>query len=63
MTAPEWRKSSHSHGENTDCVEVARISTTIGVRDSKDPDGPRLTLGLAAFAGLLDGVKAGRFEP
>lgn len=63
MTAPEWRKSSRSGGENTDCVEVARIAASIAVRDSKDPDGPRLSLSPVAFAGLLAGVRTGRFEP
>ena len=37
-----WRTSSHS-GANGDCVEVARpVPGLIAVRDSKDPDGPRL---------------------
>lgn len=37
-----WRRSSHS-GANGDCVEVARPALgLIAVRDSKDPDGPRL---------------------
>jgi hypothetical protein len=39
-----WRASSHS-GANGDCVEVARLAPgMIAIRDSKDPDGTRLTL-------------------
>lgn len=35
-----WRTSSYSGGGA--CVEVAPVARTIAVRDSKDPDGPRL---------------------
>jgi hypothetical protein len=37
-----WRKSSHSGGNGGGCVEVASGEDDIAVRDSKDPDGPRL---------------------
>jgi hypothetical protein len=37
-----WRKSSYSGAGNGDCVEVAVGATRVGVRDSKNPDGPRL---------------------
>jgi uncharacterized protein DUF397 len=35
-----WRKSSYTG--NGDCVEVAFASVDVGVRDSKQPSGPRL---------------------
>jgi Domain of unknown function (DUF397) len=45
-TAPEvqqeWRKSSYSGNPNADCVEVAFASDVVGVRDSKNTNGPRL---------------------
>jgi hypothetical protein len=48
-----WRKSSHS-GDQGACIEVAALpSDTIGVRDSKNPDGPHLTLSRRAFRNLL----------
>ena len=48
-----WRKSSHSNDEG-ECVEVAALpSGTVGVRDSKNPDGPHLTLSRRAFRTLL----------
>ncbi|WP_405664364.1 DUF397 domain-containing protein [Streptomyces sp. RK9] len=44
-----WTKSSYSSsGDGNDCVEVAPTPTTIHVRDSKNPEGPRL--GFAAGA-------------
>jgi hypothetical protein len=53
-----WRKSSYSHDEGTDCVEVAWCkprSTSDGVlvRDSKNPEGPKLTLSATAWQRLL----------
>ena len=39
-----WRKASHSGANGGDCVEVAAApDALVGVRDSKDPDGPALT--------------------
>ena len=41
--AEMWRKSSYSGGNGGDCVEVAAtLPDAIAVRDSKDPDGPKL---------------------
>jgi hypothetical protein len=40
-----WRKSRRSNGQ-AECVEVgATRPGVIAVRDSKDPDGPRLAFG------------------
>jgi Domain of unknown function (DUF397) len=36
-----WRKSTHSGG-NGSCVEIADLGRTVAVRDSKDPDGPKI---------------------
>ncbi len=50
MAAPEWRKSSYSGDSGNDsCVEVAFGSTRIGVRDSKNTDGPRLRFAVVAW--------------
>ena len=38
-----WRKSSFSNPDGNDCVEVAFNSAVVGLRDSKNPDGPRLS--------------------
>lgn len=54
----QWRKSSRSAtSDNTDCVEVARMASTIGVRDSKNPDGPRLALSPDAWRTLVEQLK------
>ncbi|MEU9484209.1 DUF397 domain-containing protein [Streptomyces decoyicus] len=48
-----WRKSSYSTDEGAQCVEVATTPGTILIRDSKNPDGPRLTVAPAAWADFL----------
>ncbi|MFI9563354.1 DUF397 domain-containing protein [Streptomyces rishiriensis] len=49
----EWIKSSYSTDEGPDCVEVAAAPARILVRDSKDPQGPRLTLAPTAWTAFL----------
>jgi hypothetical protein len=59
----QWRKSSHSGGVNDEaCVEVARLSGGIGVRDSKHPDAGHLALTPTEFAGLLAQAKRGGLD-
>jgi hypothetical protein len=59
----EWRKSSRSGSNvNTECVEVADLSPILAVRDSKNPDGPRLTFHRHEFKDLLDRVKSGYLD-
>lgn len=55
-----WRKSTQSSGEeNSECVEVADLGMVIGIRDSKDPDGPRLVLSPATWRSLAQKIKHG----
>jgi hypothetical protein len=54
-----WRKSRRS-GNQTNCVEVAGLSGTVAVRDSKDPDGPALVVGPRAWRAFAAQVKNGR---
>ncbi|MBJ6619331.1 MULTISPECIES: DUF397 domain-containing protein [Streptomyces] len=52
-----WFKSSYSDTSNpSDCVEVAITPATIHVRDSKRPDGPRLTVPPASWTAFVAGV-------
>ncbi|MER5455674.1 DUF397 domain-containing protein [Micromonospora sp. NPDC002389] len=44
LTGAIWRKSTRSSGNQGDCVEVAdNLAQVVGVRDSKDRQGPVLT--------------------
>ncbi|WP_081240106.1 DUF397 domain-containing protein [Streptomyces viridosporus] len=49
----EWIKSSHSSDDGPSCVEVATTPATILVRDSKNPNGPRLALAPTTWTAFL----------
>ncbi|MFF9895074.1 DUF397 domain-containing protein [Streptomyces longispororuber] len=65
-TAPElvsgdaWFKSSYSDGTGQNCLEVADLATHpaggVGIRDSKDPQGPALHVGRPAWKAFLAGL-------
>lgn len=52
-----WRKSSYSQPNKSDCVEVADTGAAVGIRDSKDPSGPALSVSRADFAAFVRRVK------
>jgi hypothetical protein len=57
---PTWRKSSRSGSGaegGQDCVEVADLNGTRGIRDSKAPEAGHVALNPAAFAALVDRIK------
>ncbi|ROO87351.1 uncharacterized protein DUF397 [Actinocorallia herbida] len=63
MTQPIWRKSSYSTTGNDEiCVELARVSSGIGVRDSKNPEAGPLTLTARQFASLTARVRSTRLS-
>lgn len=50
-----WRKSSYSGENGGDCVEMSiPHSGAIAVRDSKDPNGPRLMVSREAWQAFVD---------
>ncbi|NEA27389.1 DUF397 domain-containing protein [Actinomadura bangladeshensis] len=58
MRTPLWRKSSHSaEGTSGQCVEVAVLSGSVRLRDSKNPDAEHLILTPHAFRTLLTNLK------
>jgi hypothetical protein len=63
--APEsgsnWTKSSLSFS-NGNCVEVASLDGTIGVRNSRDQSGPELRFTPDEWDAFLGGVRNGEFD-
>ncbi|WUI04584.1 DUF397 domain-containing protein [Spirillospora sp. NBC_00431] len=60
-----WRKSSRSGsgaGGGQDCVELASLAGTVGVRDSKAPEAGHLSLSAESFARLVNAVKADKLN-
>jgi hypothetical protein len=69
LTRIEWRKASYSSSSGN-CVEVARIhgaaglalaDSAVAVRDSKNPDGPKLIFPPQAWHQFAAELKSGRF--
>jgi hypothetical protein len=57
-----WTKSSFSFS-NSNCVEVAGLpGSGIGVRDSKDAEGPVLRFTPGEWNAFLEGVRNGEFD-
>ncbi|MEW2415020.1 DUF397 domain-containing protein [Streptomyces sp. NPDC046866] len=55
-----WRKSSYSGSNADSCLEVMDgHSTTVPVRDSKNPAGPALLIPAAAWGTFVEAIKRG----
>ncbi|TDD94156.1 DUF397 domain-containing protein [Actinomadura rubrisoli] len=58
---PQWRTSSYT--ERQDCVALAALNIdSIGIRDSKNPKGPLLSVTRADLENLIDRIKAGHLD-
>lgn len=56
----KWRKSSRSGTGNGNCVEVAtNVAGVVAVRDSKDPEGPMLSVSPAEWRAFLSSLRQG----
>ncbi|MCF3107127.1 DUF397 domain-containing protein [Streptomyces roseoverticillatus] len=55
-----WRKSSYSNAGGN-CVEVASLSTRIGIRDSKNTALPPLQVQPSTWAVFVHEVRSGRW--
>jgi hypothetical protein len=63
LTKAVWKKSTYSGANGGNCVEVAGdLPGIVAVRDSKDPHGPVLTFGSAAWETFLRCIKAGHLD-
>jgi hypothetical protein len=59
QVVPHWRKASYSGNGGGSCVEVAsNLPRLVAVRDSKDPNGPVLTIESADWRDFVAEVKA-----
>jgi Domain of unknown function (DUF397) len=57
-----WRKSQRSNSQGQ-CVELARLdAVTVGVRNSRDPEGPALIYPVGAVRSLIEGLRSGEFD-
>jgi hypothetical protein len=56
-----WRKSTYSASQSETCVECAALApapnAVVGIRDSTDPQGPRLVMTPEAWRTLLVRLK------
>lgn len=57
-----FQKSSKSHIDGDECVEVASQGGLFGIRDSKNPDGPVLEFSRAQMSAFLSGTQNGHFD-
>jgi hypothetical protein len=60
-SVPNWRKATASQGSQG-CVELAKIDGAIGIRDSKDPAGPKLFIDRDAWRALASRVGSGELD-
>lgn len=56
-----WRKSRRSTN-NGSCVELAPLAEGVAVRDSKNPNGPKLAFARSDFRSLVVRVKANTLD-
>ncbi|GIH69885.1 MULTISPECIES: DUF397 domain-containing protein [Sphaerimonospora] len=63
LTGAQWRKSSRSGSNGGQCVEVAaNLPGVVAVRDSKNPDGPKLLFTPGEWRAFINGIKDGQFD-
>ncbi len=55
-----WRKSQRSG--SGECVECAAAPDVVMIRDSKDPNGPRLAFDHDTWRDFIEAVKDGAFD-
>ncbi len=62
LTHARWRKSTRS-GTTGNCVEVAdNLDVVVAVRDSKDPEGPALTVSPRSWSSFVSEISVGALD-
>ncbi|MEV5817603.1 DUF397 domain-containing protein [Micromonospora harpali] len=61
LGAATWRTSTRS-GANGNCLEFARLTSAVALRDSKDRPGPALVFTPREWAAFIEGTKNGEFD-
>jgi len=62
LSGAVWVKSRRSNG-SANCVEVARnLPGIVAVRDSKDPEGPKLAFTPDEWVAFTEGIRGGEFH-
>jgi Domain of unknown function (DUF397) len=61
VAALGWRTSSYSTS-GANCVQVSLGGPGVGVRDSKDPDGPVLAVPTARWSAFLHSITTGDLD-
>jgi hypothetical protein len=59
----EWRKSRRSNTSGSACVEIAKLGGHIAVRDSRNPDGAKLTFDAADWRAFTRRVRSQEYDP
>ena len=62
LSAVKWRKASQSGHQGGDCVEVAGVARVVAVRDSKDPDGPKLAFSSSEWRAFASRITSGAHD-
>lgn len=53
----EWRKSSHSGGNSSNCVECGTSASVVLVRDTANREGFTLTVSASAWSKFTSAIK------
>jgi Domain of unknown function (DUF397) len=61
LSRAAWHKSSYSGG-NGSCIEVADLVSTVAIRDSKNPDGPKLLIAPSDWQSFVRTIRTGAHD-
>lgn len=57
LSGVTWRKATKSGENGGACVEIASVSGALAIRDSKDPDGPKVIISHGEFRRFAAALK------